>query len=221
MSLATTAPTLAVPIGETLSVTQYPQHNYFYCGPSVAYSAIRYAVGLHNSVRDPSLTLTQEHLAGSNYLLTDTYTETRWFLPDGRSSGYDNYMPRALNRWLGGTPYYQEKLPDDGGGRLRSIVLADIASYNRPVIAATVEYAGGSHFNYHPNRTIYHWVGIRGYGNSGNTIIMWDPIANSGVSGYSSSLPYFNLILGTAQFYIVVNEMQATQNPARGRGVVW
>lgn len=207
---------------DSILVTQYPQQKSYYCGPAVAYSAIRAMRGVVNSKRDPSLTLTQAHLAGDNYLATEKNGATNWFLPGTKTgSGYNNYMPLALNRWLGGTPYYQEKLPDDGGAQLRSIVIGDITS-DKPIIAATVEYAYRGHYNYHPaGRDIYHWIGIRGYSNSGNTLMIWDPAANSGVGGYESTLPYANIALSTVEFYVVTNELQATQDPDKGRGVVW
>jgi hypothetical protein len=77
------------------------------------------------------------------------------------------------------------------------------------------EAAGGSHYNYHPNQTIYHWTTIRGYESSGATFHFQDPAANTTVLGqaWSGVQPYFAMSSANTYTYMTHNGIT--------RGVAW
>jgi hypothetical protein len=55
----------------------------------------------------------------------------------------------------------------------------------RTVLANTVEYAGGGHYNGHPDRLIGHWIVGYAYSDSAAKLSFADPA--TGLSGYTGS----------------------------------
>ncbi len=193
-----------------LTGTQQPQTQTYYCGPASGQSIV---LAWHNvnPVLYPTASqwdgasLSQAHLGTATYTNADNSHSTDWG---------DGDMTRALNRWIfnGGVTYVQ--YTPTSAAALASHVTTDI-DLNMMMAAGTVEWINGSHFNSHPNLTIYHWTTIRGYTSSGSTLDLQDSAANTSVLGsaWANVQPYFSMSSSNGYYY-------QTQNGATF-GIAW
>lgn len=180
----------------TLSVIQHDQALYYYCGPATAESIVEYLTSSPHSSWYDGATLSQAHLAGSNYLQTTEAYGTPW---DGHR------MPVALNRWVQGTTsgfYAELGRPTISG--FKSALTFDIDQLH-PFANSTVEQANDPrHYNHHPvSKLIGHWVPARGYSSSGARAAFADPAHSAHVSWGDLPAEYFTLDSGAwAAYYL-------------------
>ncbi|SEQ85697.1 Peptidase_C39 like family protein [Microlunatus flavus] len=124
--------------------------------------------------------------------LKTTSSGTNWY------SGAGNYpMERALERYSDGFDYTPQNLaytPSDADvATFRDRLVADIAVQRQGIAGNAVEVRNGPHLNGHPNRTIYHWVAVRGYDDDGDTTRYADSVAGSSIS-WAAPVPRYNEI---------------------------
>ena len=146
----------AAPASRILGVTQVGQHNGFFCGPASGYEIIRFLHGVGFKSRFDGSAPGQAGLANANHMATTKNRVTDW--ATGR------YVT-GINRWRGRNDYVQVHAPS--ASLLKSVFTNSIGVSGMPFAGDTVEFAGGAHFNGHPNRTIGHWITAYGYSSSG------------------------------------------------------
>ncbi len=157
MSVTTSAATaLVAPASRTLGVVQVGQHNGFFCGPASGYEIIRFLHGAGFRSRFDGSAPGQAGLGNANHMATTKNRVTDW-----RSGRYVT----GVNRWRGRNDYVQVNAPS--ASLLNTVFRQSIGAQGMPFAADTVEFAGGAHFNGHPNRTIGHWITAYGYSSSG------------------------------------------------------
>lgn len=159
-----------------LGVTHSGQIEYYYCGPTSGFMMMRFKQAGASAYNGASLT--QGNMAGPDHMRTDINGSTPFT--------YDT-MRIGLNRWRSGqaTGFYQT-LADPSDTQFKDAFVSDIGGYNMPLAVSTIEYAGGIHYNFHPNQLIGHWLvgnGFRNFADDGVGFL--DPAANA--SGLSSS----------------------------------
>ena len=148
--------TLAAPASRILGVAQVAQHNGFFCGPASGYEIVRFLHGVGFTSRYDGSAPGQAGLANANHMATTQNRVTDW--ATGR------YVT-GINRWRGRNDYVQVHAPS--AALLTSVFTSSIGVSGMPFAGDTVEFAGGAHFNGHPNRTIGHWITAYGYSSSG------------------------------------------------------
>ena len=146
----------AAPASRVLGVTQVGQHNGFFCGPASGYEIIRFLHGVGFKSRFDGSAPGQAGLANASHMATTKNRVTDW--ATGR------YVT-GINRWRGRNDYVQVHAPS--ASLLKSVFTNSIGVSGMPFAGDTVEFAGGAHFNGHPNRTIGHWITAYGYSSSG------------------------------------------------------
>lgn len=187
-----------------LTGTQQPQTQTYYCGPGSAQSIV---LSWHNvnPTLYPTASQWDGHSLSQAWLGTATYTNADNTHSTDWGTGA---MTTALNRWIfnGGVTYVQYS--PTSASALASHVTTDIG-LNMMIAAGTVEWYNGSHFNSHPNQTIYHWTTIRGYSSSGSTLDFQDPAANTTVLGsaWAGVQAYFPMSSTNGVFYMTGNQM--------------
>jgi hypothetical protein len=186
---------------------QTPQTKSYYCGPATAQMILQ-AIGI---------TKTQSYLAGNNFLQTEIYCSTPWYLTDGSTSS-QFVMATTLNNIQSYRYYTPSPLGNAGCNPLtvdqcKSKIMSTTSSgYG---VALCGESKAGinepSHLPGYPtNETIQHWLACRGYYGNGNYIWIVDPAYDGeGVS-------FANNINGT--YAIQASQVQAFIAP---RGMIW
>lgn len=166
-----------IPTSKSLNLTHYAQEKGYWCGPAAGKMIIKMLKGGGPSAYNGA-TFTQTHFAGADHMRTEINGATTW------SSGD---FVRGVNRWLGQSWYQQTNSPS--AATVKSALRSNIGSLGRPVAADTVEFAGGKHYNGHPDQTIGHWIVAYGYSNSGDTVKFADPATSvwSGVNATFSA----------------------------------
>lgn len=140
-----------------LGVVQAGQETPYYCGPAAGYEIIRYLHGAGFTSRYDGSALSQIGLANANHMRTDINRSTDW------SSGL--YVT-GVNRWRGTNYYVQVNAPS--AALLTNVFTYSMDVNGMPFSGDTVEFAGGAHYNQHPqNKTIGHWITAYGYTSSG------------------------------------------------------
>jgi hypothetical protein len=156
-SAAVMLPTLAPPpASRILGVVQVGQQNGFFCGPASGYMIIRFLHGAGFRSRFDGSAPGQAGLGNANHMATTANRVTAW--ATGR------YVT-GVNRWRGGRDYVQVNAPS--ATLLNTVFRRSIGAQGMPFAGDTVEFAGGAHYNGHPNRTIGHWITAYGYSTSG------------------------------------------------------
>ena len=113
--------------------------------------------------------------------LKTTRDGTGWY------SGSGNYpMEKALEHYSKDFEYTPANLPFTPSKAdkktFKKRLVTDVAVHQQGIAGNAVEVTNGPHLNGHPNRTIYHWVAVRGYDDDGETTRYADPVAGSSIS---------------------------------------
>jgi hypothetical protein len=113
--------------------------------------------------------------------LKTTRDGTGWY------SGSGHYpMETALEHYSKDFDYTPANLPYTPSKAdkktFKKRLVTDIAVHKQGIAGNAVEVTNGPHLNGHPNRTIYHWVAVRGYDDKGETTRYADPVAGSSIS---------------------------------------
>lgn len=167
-----------------LNMVQYPQEKNYYCGNGTARSILMYK----------GYNCSQTTLAGNSYLKTEQYGNTPWYLSNGDS---DSQFP-MVNTLRGITGFYYVPAPYGNAGanpisatELSEKVVYTTSQYYGVAICGT-SMASSSHAshlpNYPTNTNIGHWIASNGYKNSGSTICIVDPVANSPAVSWGSNV---------------------------------
>ena len=170
MSMTQSSAVAAVPVpaSRILGVVQVGQHTPVFCGPASGYMIVRYLHGVGFRSRYDGSAPGQAGLANANHMATTANHVTAW--ATGR------YVT-GINRWRGVNDYVQVHAPS--ASLLQSVFTNSIGVKGMPFAADTVEFAGGPHYNGHPNRTIGHWITAYGYTSSGAVGHWADPSTTS------------------------------------------
>lgn len=161
------------------AIRQQAQQRSYWCGPATLASLVQ-----ANKVGISQTTAATRLSTSSN--------GTDWY----RGSG--NYpMERALDRYSGGFNYTPVNLPYTPSkadtAMFKQRLMANVATYQQGIAGNAVEVTNGPHLNGHPNRTIYHWVPVRGYDDKGATTRYADSVAGSAIS-WAGPVPRYNEI---------------------------
>ncbi len=177
------APTSTAAIQSVLlNLTQEPQTTGYYCGPAAGSEIIKSALfSSMRSARDSSA-ISQGAMANANHMKTDANRVTDW-----ASRNFVN----GLNAWTGGAKHSYSQYSAPSASTMIA-ALTTVMVGGAPVAVDAVEFANGTHYNNHPNRTIGHWLATYYYGNYGNTTGYADSTAGStAVTGFGSAQPKF------------------------------
>jgi len=186
----------ALPVHRSIkAVKQKAQTRSYWCGPAT----------LQMLAMASGATISQSTAASR---LKTTSNGTNWY------AGSGNYpMERALERYSGGFDYTPQNLAYTPSKKdvqtFRDRLKADVAVQQRGIAGNAVEVRNGPHLNGHPNRTIYHWVAVRGYDDDGATTRYADSVAGSSIS-WAAPVPRYNEI-DTAKIVMIFG----------ARGYVW
>ncbi|MBB3326860.1 C39 family peptidase [Microlunatus antarcticus] len=150
------------------SVKQKAQSRTYWCGPAT----------LATLVQVDGTKISQTTAAKR---LKTTRNGTNWY------SGAGNYpMEKALEHYGDDVEYAAANLPyspsKSDKETYKKRLVTDIAVHKQGIAGNAVEVTNGPHLNGHPNRTIYHWVAVRGYDDDGETTRYADPVSGSGIS---------------------------------------
>lgn len=178
------------------TVQQQSQINGYYCGPATLASLV--------GVRGVSIS--QQTAASA---LGTTTNGTDWY------NGSTYPMQAALNRYLGphGAYYAPVSLPGSPTQAQKDSYKSRLQSNTRSnwgTAGDAWEVTGGAHLVGHPNRTIYHWVAIKGYGDWGNQTHYADSVAGASSISWSSGVPAYSYISSDTIMRIM-----------GGRGYIW
>ena len=177
------------------AIRQQAQQRSYWCGPAT----------LASLVQASGISLSQSTAAVS---LSTTANGTDWY-----RGGGDYPMERALDRYVKGFNYTPVNLPytpsTTDTARFKQRLMSDVATYQKGIAGNAVEVTNGPHLNGHPNRTIYHWVPVRGYDDSGATTRYADSVAGSAIS-WAGPVPRYNEI-NTAKIVLIFG----------ARGYIW
>lgn len=187
---------VALPVHRSIkAVKQKAQTRSYWCGPAT----------LQMLAMASGSTISQSTAASR---LKTTSNGTNWY------AGSGNYpMERALERYSGGFDYTPQNLAYTPSKKdvqtFRDRLRADVAVQQRGIAGNAVEVRNGPHLNGHPNRTIYHWIAVRGYDDDGATTRYADSVAGSNIS-WAAPVPRYNEI-DTAKIVMIFG----------ARGYVW
>jgi hypothetical protein len=150
------------------AVKQKAQDRTYWCGPATLATLVQ-ASDSHIS----------EKTAAKR--LKTTRDGTNWY------SGSGTYpMEKALERYSKDFDYTPANLPWSPSKAdkktFKKRLVTDVAVHGQGIAGNAVEVTNGPHLNGHPNRTIYHWVAVRGYDDDGETTRYADPVAGSSIS---------------------------------------
>lgn len=180
----------------------YPQDEYYYCGPATA----KMMLHIHG------INKTQSFLAGSNYLCTDAYGETPWFISNHTDTN-DCLMAKTLNS-LQSVYYITSPFGANAGKGLtvdqcKAYVMSAVSSGHCVAVCGTSQASGSSHMPNYPNSVIGHWLVIDGYYSNGAYMYILDPAKSSKVS-WSNNI--------TARYIVSAETLQAFIG---WKGIVW
>lgn len=161
------------------AIKQKAQDRTYWCGPATLATLVQ-ASDAHIS----------ETTAAKR--LKTTRDGTNWY------SGSGNYpMEQALERYSKDFDYTPANLaytPSKADKKkFKERLVTDVAVHGQGIAGNAVEVTNGPHLNGHPNRTIYHWVAVRGYDDDGETTRYADPVAGSSIS-WSGPVDRYNEI---------------------------
>ncbi|HEY0238951.1 MAG TPA: C39 family peptidase [Friedmanniella sp.] len=150
------------------AIKQEAQVRTYWCGPAT----------LATLVQQSDVHISETRAAKR---LKTTRDGTNWY-----SGGGTYPMEKALEHYSKDLEYTAANLPyspskSDKADYQKRLV-TDIAVNHQGIAGNAVEVTNGPHLNGHPNRTIYHWVAVRGYADDGETTRYADPVAGSGIS---------------------------------------
>ena len=150
------------------SITQKAQSRSYWCGPAT----------LATLVQADGVKISQTRAAKR---LNTTSNGTNWY------NGSGNYpMEKALEHYTDDFEYTPQNLPyspsKSDKETYKKRLVTDVAVNKQGIAGNAVEVTNGPHLNGHPNRTIYHWVAVRGYDDEGETTRYADPVSGSGIS---------------------------------------
>lgn len=169
-----------VPLSLMVNITQEPQIKGYYCGPAAGSEIVKSSKFWGPASRKDGSAISQTTMANANHMRTDINGLTDW------GSGL---FAAGLNNWLGSAYYQQVGRPS--GATFKAAVLSDMMVALPPAVDA-VEFAGGVHYNNHPDRLIGHWLAIYFVGDYGDTIGFVDSTAGSVyVNGFGLAQPKF------------------------------
>ena len=148
-----------------LPVAHYGQINGYFCGPGSGKMILKFlneGLSAYNGASQD-----QDHIGGSAHMRTWINGKTGW------TSGLFRI---GLNRWRGGEDWgWYLDIHDPTVSGFKDALAFDI-DYGMPFGADTVEFAGGTHYNGHPNnKTIGHWIVVHGYIDTGSETKFADP----------------------------------------------
>lgn len=150
------------------SVKQKAQSRTYWCGPAT----------LATLVQASDAHISQTTAAKR---LKTTRNGTNWY-----SGGGTYPMEKALEHYSDDFDYTAANLPYTPSSAdqetYKKRLVTDIAVHHQGIAGNAVEVTNGPHLNGHPNRTIYHWVAVRGYDDDGETTRYADPVSGSGIS---------------------------------------
>lgn len=182
---------LLEPERSVLPVKHAGQRQNYYCGPAAGLMIARFLHAKVSAANGESLD--QRSLAGPAHMKTTRYGLTSW------ASGL---FTTGLNTWLrgNGTGYYNQ-IGSPSPTQFRQALGYDIAD-GHPFAADTVEFAGGAHYNFHPQgQTIGHWVVVRGYTRDRDRTAFLDPATTVWPEAHESfsraTNPFVSTFLGT------------------------
>lgn len=161
------------------AIRQQAQQRSYWCGPATLASLVQAnRVGLSQTTAAKRLSTTSNG--------------TDWY------KGSGNYpMERALDRYSKGFNYVPVTLPYTPSAtdttKFKQRLMSNVATHQRGIAGNAVEVTNGPHLNGHPNRTIYHWVPVRGYDDKGATTRYADSVAGSAIS-WAGPVPRYNEI---------------------------
>ncbi|MGI3786500.1 MAG: hypothetical protein ACRYG2_37630, partial [Janthinobacterium lividum] len=131
------------------AIKQKAQTRTYWCGPAT----------LATLVQASHVDISQTTAAKR---LKTTRDGTGWY-----SGGGSYPMEKALERYSKDFDYTPANLPYTPSKAdkktFRKRLVTDIAVHKQGIAGNAVEVTNGPHLNGHPNRTIYHWVAVRGY----------------------------------------------------------
>lgn len=161
------------------AITQKAQVRTYWCGPAT----------LETLVQASDVDISQKTAAKR---LKTTRNGTNWY-----SGGGTYPMEKALERYSVGFDYAPANLPYTPTAAdqqtFKARLMTDVAVHQQGIAGNAVEVRNGPHLNGHPNRTIYHWVAVRGYDDDGETTRYADPVAGSSIS-WGGSVERYNEI---------------------------
>lgn len=182
--------------GYISGLVQNPQENGYYCGPAAAQSILGAL----------DVDVDQSELASDDNLQTEIWESTPWYV----DSTTQYVMRNVLNDYTGTTYYSVKAAPT--GSQITTYIKFDVGTgYGIAASFHILKSASTRPAGYPSNKTIGHWVAIRGYSNSGSTISWADPAYN-GV-GLSSS---WNL---TSAY--LTDTATNVASYVNSRGVIW
>jgi hypothetical protein len=150
------------------SIKQVAQVRTYWCGPATLATLVQ-ASDAHIS----------ETTAAKR--LKTTRDGTNWY-----SGGGTYPMEKALEHYSKDFDYTAANLPyspsKSDKETYKKRLVTDVAVHGQGIAGNAVEVTNGPHLNGHPNRTIYHWVAVRGYDDKGETTRYADPVAGSSIS---------------------------------------
>lgn len=188
-----------------LNLTQYPQNKSYYCGNGTARSILMYE----------GINCSQATLASSNFLKTDTYGNTPWYITNGNDA---SQFPMAMTlRNISGFYYVPHPYGAAGANPittsdLKQKIIATISDNHGVAISgcSAASSSAASHMpGYTTSSNVDHWVACRGFKNGGNTICIVDPVANSVVSWGSNVEPKYDITVAKAAAF------------AASKGIIW
>ena len=160
------------------AIRQHAQERTYWCGPATLVSLVQAS----------KVQMSQTTAAGQ---LRTTSNGTNWY------AGSGNYpMERALDRYSGSFNYspvnlsYTPSRTDKD--KFKQRLIANVATHGQGIAGNAWEVPNGPHLNGHPNRTIYHWIPVRGYDDAGMTTRYADSVAGSSIGW--GGVPAYNEI---------------------------
>lgn len=175
---------------------QQAQINSYYCGPATLASM----VGLRG------VNISQSTAAAA---LGTTTNGTDWY------NGSRYPMQSALNQYLGpyGAYYAPVGLPNSPTTAQKADYRSRLQMNTRGNWATAGdawEVPGGLHLLGHPDRTIYHWFAIKGYGDWGYQTHYADSVAGASSMSWSAGVPRYSYMSSDSIMRIM-----------GGRGYIW
>lgn len=182
--------------GDLYGLNQQSQATTYYCGPAAASEMVTY-LG-HG--------MSQQTLAGSNYLQTDSIGNTPW---------NPAVMGPTLNKVIGSSFYVAVNGSGVNGGFSTSTYASDLESdisQGYPVAGNVVEQPGGPYLTGHDSsQTIYHWIALYGYDNNGYLTSYADSVGGTSFWWWSSRTPRYTTGYDSNSMTTLLNQ----------RGYVW
>jgi Peptidase_C39 like family len=161
------------------SIKQKAQSRSYWCGPAT----------LAMLVRADDRSISQKTAAKRLHTTSDG---TNWY-----NGGGVYPMEKALEHYTDGFDYTAQNLAftpsKKDKQKFQDRLVTDIAVHKQGIAGNAVEVTNGPHLKGHPNRTIYHWVAVRGYDDEGETTRYADSVSGSNIS-WSAPVPRYSEI---------------------------